>query len=465
MRDFERFELLISRWANAYIYAIHAQVGFITPHGRRLLYGRTVFEMFSCGLEQTAFSLETEHIFAQRFIRPLEPSDVFTAIENAKEGRMGNKLVDLTPNTSPDRFTPYLTTDYHPFVATLFVRGATKHEIETKEDLPRHLEWEMKAADTPFHSLDELMVHCGLPPWTRHWDSSAFEIIAKAPAQISDKSMISDGKAIIECRGAKFLESDKWKLGHRIFAQSEIIRASTRGGSFEWREEDDVKIGRCEVRVDAPVLQVYLSYEGTPIDEKSVSDPTKHLNPRHAIHQAFDEKMEILQQMLLSPEKDKAQVFEGGVSMLLTLLGFSVSNYGRFPKLQDGPDIIAITPKGDLAVVECTTGLISQKDKVAKLVQRTQVIRNKLTNAGYSTAKVQPVIVTLLKREEITPGLDEARKHEIAIISREDFEDALNQTALPQNADQFFEKLRAFIPLSKLTSVSGLASHFDASET
>jgi hypothetical protein len=56
---------------------------------------------------------------------------------------------------------------------------------------------------------------------------------------------------------------------------------------------------------------------------------------------------------------------------LLTLLGFSVANYGRIPKLQKGPDIIAITPSGHVGVVECTVGLINESDKLAKLVQRT----------------------------------------------------------------------------------------------
>jgi len=46
--------------------------------------------------------------------------------------------------------------------------------------------------------------------------------------------------------------------------------------------------------------------------------------------------------MLLTPETDKPYAFEGAVSTLLGLLGFSVANYGRIPKLQKGPMVTTV---------------------------------------------------------------------------------------------------------------------------
>ncbi len=100
--------------------------------------------------------------------------------------------------------------------------------------------------------------------------------------------------------------------------------------------------------------------------------------------------------MLLKPDTDKPYAFESAVSTLLTLLGFSVSNYGRIPKLQKGPDIIAVTPSGHVGIIECTIGLINENDKLAKLVQRTTLIKEKLTDARYGHLQLQSTIVTPL---------------------------------------------------------------------
>ena len=82
--------------------------------------------------------------------------------------------------------------------------------------------------------------------------------------------------------------------------------------------------------------------------------------------------------MFLKPDTDKPYAFESAVSTLLTLLGFSVANYGRIPKLQKGPDIIAVTPSGHVGIIECTIGLINENDKLAKLVQRTTLIKDEV---------------------------------------------------------------------------------------
>lgn len=449
MNHVERFLEIVSKWNAAYVCAVQSYVGLKSPQGERfLLYGRTVFEWSQSGVDQSHFSFETDHIFAGRFVRALKSGDVSALIEKAKIGHMMDDFAALCPKESPEKFSPYLTSNFHPLVSNLSISGETNHTVEIKAAFPQHVGWEMKSADVPFDSLDELVVHCGLPAWDKMRSETRLELVATAPGRINGRSIITDGVGIIECRVAKPLDIFKLKVGVRVFGKNhEIIRKSVKGNEFEWCEEGDSKVGKCKVSVgDAPVLEAYLSYDGIPIDQSSISDPNKHLNPRHAIHQLFDPKNVRLPQMLLDPEKDKSQVFEGAVSTLLTLLGFSTSNYGRFPKLQEGPDIIAITPGGHVAVVECTVGLLNQNDKIAKLVQRTHAIGEKLANAGHSDKKIQSVIVTLLTRDEVAANIKDAQAHGIAVICRENLEDALKQIELPLDADRFFEGLKKLIP-------------------
>lgn len=189
------------------------------------------------------------------------------------------------------------------------------------------------------------------------------------------------------------------------------------------------------------MLQAFLSYADVSLHQWWVRDSQKHLNPRYAIHQVFDEDMKLLKMMLLKPESDKSDTFEGVVSVLYNLLGFSVVSYGRLPKLQEGPDIIAVTPAGKIVVIECTLGLPNKKDKLAKLVQRTTLVKEKLIAAGYGHLQIQAAIVTPLSRNEVVADLEDASKHNIAVICREDIERLLYRVDLFPNPENLFQEL------------------------
>jgi hypothetical protein len=278
-------------------------------------------------------------------------------------------------------------------------------------------------------------------------DSATLELVSRSPGIIGASSMLKESEAILECRVAEALDVGKLKIGYKVFRKDIVDRKSVNGATLEWRQENDIKIGSCRVPVgDASLLQAFLSYAGTSLHQWWVTDPQKRLNPRHAIHQVFDEDMEVLKRMLLKPETDNPYAFENAVSTLLNLLGFSVSNYGRIPKLQKGPDIIAVPPAGNIGVIECTIGLLDEKDKLAKLVQRTKLIRDKLNVTGYGFLQIQPVIVTPLSRDEVAANLSTAAEHEIAVVCRENLEEMIKQISLPPNADRLFQEAKRLIP-------------------
>ncbi len=244
---------------------------------------------------------------------------------------------------------------------SLRIAGDGKHEILAKvgDDL---LDWELKAADTPFDSLDELLMRYGLRPINQMGDSASFEIIAKAPGLIENTSRIHNDHAIVDCIVSNDLHTKNLKIGYRLFKQNEVERGKIDGDSIMWISKDEINKGHYELpAVDTAVAQLFLSYEEVAFHQWWITDPDKHLNPRHAIHQLFDRDLKILSELLFPTEADKATDFEFAVSSLLNLLGFTVTNYGRIKKLQEGPDIIIITPAGHIGVVECTLGLLDNK--------------------------------------------------------------------------------------------------------
>jgi len=405
---FADFEALLSTWKGAHICSVHSYVAVKGPEGNRLLFGRILLEPTREGVNDTPFQFETEHIIAGRFVKMTTPESIAGFIAEAKAGQMDTDrgFVSLATDSSGS-ISGYFAPIYHPLISdgprlpSLIAHGTAKHNILVTVGDSRQFDWEMKAADAPFDSLDELLGHCGLPTLMQIGDSTTLEIVARIPAVVGANSAINGSEAVIECRVAKALDPGKLRLGYKMLQKDqEIVRGSVTGDSFDWRDEKDLKISFHRIGIaEASVLQVFLSYDRISLHQWWVTDPKKHLNPWQAIHQIFDQDLELLSKMLLKPETDKSYAFESAVSTLLTLLGFSVANYGRIPKLQKGPDIIAVTPSGHVGIIECTIGLINENDKLAKLVQRTTLIKEKLADARYGHLQLQSAIVTPLSRE------------------------------------------------------------------
>ena len=452
--DFNGFESLLSLWAGAYQCAIISYVGLKTTQGPRLLFGRIFLAPTRAGISETAFRFETEHVVAARFVTGATPTDIKSFLERARNNEI--QTIDGATNISiqaDGNFSTSFSPIHHPFVSdgprlpNLRISGISRHNLIVGIVDTRVLDWELKAADAPFDNLDELLDQCNLPIQRQMGDSTVLEIVAKAPVEISGASTIAGSVAVIECNLAAALDTGKVRLGYKALHADSVERGSVNGSALDWRQEGDIKIGTHRMPVGvASLLQVFVSYAGVSHHQGWVTDPQKRLNPRHAIHQVFDEDMELLRRMLLKPETDKPYVFENAVTTLLNLLGFSVSNYGRIPKLQKGPDIIAISPAGDVGVVECTVGLLDENDKLAKLVQRARLIRDKLSSAGYEFLQVQAVVVTPLSRDEVTANLEAAGKHDIAVVCKEDIEEMLSQVNLPPNANRLSEDVKKLVP-------------------
>jgi hypothetical protein len=452
-QDISKFEKMLALWKGAYQYAVVSYVGVKVAQRLRLLFGRIVLAPSRTGIIDTLFKLETEHIIAARFVSKTTSSKIASFLASARAGEIldadGVTIIGLERDRNLSiHFAPI----HHPLITEgprlpcLLIQGVSRHNLFSQVTDSRQLDWELRASNIPFDSLDELLIQCGLPPLRQMSDLTTLEVWANSPGIIGNESTITGGVAAIVCRIAARLHKGKVRVGYKVFRKNFVVgdRASVSGSALEWREENDTKIGICRVPVgDAPLLQAFLSYAGISLHQGWFADPQKHLNPRHAIHQVFDENIGLLKTILLKPEPS---AFEGGVSTLFNLLGFSVVNYGRIPKLQQGPDVIAVTPNGNIGVIECTVGLLNKNDKLDKLVQRTTLIREKLTAAGYGYLQIKAAIVTPLPRSGVAANLSIASKHSIAVLCKEEIENLLKQIAFPPNPEKLFDDLKSLIP-------------------
>jgi hypothetical protein len=142
--------------------------------------------------------------------------------------------------------------------------------------------------------------------------------------------------------------------------------------------------------------------------------------------------------MIASGSKGSARDLESAVAWLLWMLGFSVAHLGTSTKTQDAVDILATTPSGNFALVECTTGVISTDKKVANLLSRKAIVLERLSRASQNQIRVLPVIVTSKGREEVAQEIGPAQERGVLVLTRDDLVEMLNRTDMLPDADQLY---------------------------
>ena len=119
---------------------------------------------------------------------------------------------------------------------------------------------------------------------------------------------------------------------------------------------------------------------------------------------------------------------------------------GTTKLLREGPDILASAPSGNLLVVECTTGLLNEGNKLAKLTRRTILKKEKLMESGYGHLVVQPIIVTSLLRGSVVTDLNDAGKSGIAVVCKEELDLLLNENILFPDPEVLLKRAAKLIP-------------------
>src|SRR6266568_6525177 len=374
-----RFKHFIEPWIPAYRSISTSYL--VSQHGdnAELISGRIVLHPLAPSTLQKRSNIEDERLLAGLHISDADQSKIDAVIEDADFGqiKVGTKTFRLPadPGSSMhkwchlDRQHPNIESTSAPRAPSVQITGGSRVQALDRAFSSHSQDWYLRGLSPAFADLDDLHGTYGLPSQHVAGSQTYFELIAYPPVEIDDVSAIANGLARLSVRMGKGLEREKLSIAYRIMREGELpIRGTCEPGQFIWKEVSDTHTAIVEFNTgDATLVHCFLRYSGDAVQQCWLSDPTKHLNPRLAAHSAFDEDLGFLRKLLFDFKKNEAQNFEYGVSLLFHILGFSVSQHGRIPKLQDGPDIIAHTPAGHFVLVECTTLDLNENDKLAKL--------------------------------------------------------------------------------------------------
>ncbi len=307
------------------------------------------------------------------------------------------------------------------------------------------LNWELMASETPYAGLHELSYAYNFG--TIDLNESNINIIADQVVAVSKNSKIDDGQATIEILVANNLPKDKATVGYILQQENKVIkRERLNASSLTWKNEANYQSGKISVNVpENSIVQCFASYAGIMQHSWWILDPNKIRNPRRAAYETFDSHLSRIKEIIDdgSTYKKQARDLETAVSGLLWLLGFSVVQIDNMSKTQDAPDIIAVTPKEQYVIVECTVGYLKQDDKLLKLNERAESLKKKLEVTGNVISKVLPIIVTTKSNDNIQPELQQAEKLGVLVVTNEDLRQVLEQQKFDymQDPDQRFDEM------------------------
>ena len=303
------------------------------------------------------------------------------------------------------------------------------------------IDWEIKASPIPYDGLQEIANELSLGGMTG--PTSTVEVVAFNVAAIDGQnSKVSRVRADLRIVLAKGLLPERAKLGYRIYVPGMPTRRGiVPGEKMQWSEEAANQHGQATVQVpNAAVINCTASYDGIAQSHLWVGDPEKTQNPRRTVYETFDPKLNNLKAAITnaSVRGQDARQLEPAVAALVWMLGYSVVHLGGIPKTSDAADLLAVTPAGHFAVIECTIGILKSENKLALLYARAEAVRKSLAASNNTFQRILPVIVTTKTAAEVKGDIEAAERLGILVLTRENLDQAIDRTLMQPNADQTY---------------------------
>ncbi|MDR6478677.1 hypothetical protein J2778_006184 [Paraburkholderia graminis] len=456
----DEFFALCSDYEGAYA---HANLGFIAVHGPdglQLAQGHVILpvgnqvpprvEVQTPSICGCSVRLSELGVNSRDLVKALLDDGLETPVGKLIFGRhAGNTdAASVHLEQFPSNF---YTPEVHPLRLTV---SASSHLFTNRQ---AEFQSDLRAGVVPYDSLAELSFELGLLPL--RWDTCSLSITAHTVVGVDLTRHVRNGVAQLAIRAARGVDVSHARLGYRI--QDRTGRASARlsveADALQWHDEDEyLRVGELTVPVpEGSVVQCFASYRGRWTHQGWISDPDNSANLRRLAHEVFDTNLDGIRRSLFDIKqlKQNARTLEAGVANLLFLHGFAVDPLSS-QFMTEAADLLAFTPQGHIAVVECTVGAIDNDGKLSKLLARTVALSEKLKATGNAHLKCMPVVITTLPRDAIT-DLELAAEKGIVVLDVEDLQQALEETQVPREADRTFDRLWASVHSSQASLFPG----------
>jgi hypothetical protein len=449
----ERFDVLLNRWRAAYRRILLIYLAYLTKGQWKLAYAAAFFQPDAVASVPPDIKVSTKSLVGGRLLLDCVKSDQHPMLQSLLKGELiidgkhftlGGGSADCTVNLFLDG--PPNVPSQNVRTPTLVIRSNRTSGLANDLDLGE-VDNDLRTSDTPFDGFEDLISSLALPADIRNSGSQRVEIFLGLAAVLAlPDSRISDSQALIRVLAAPGIETSRVRVGLRFLDEkSNPRRLSLPGDQLTWNITDQWLEGTTRVPVgNAPYVQCLIQYGGEHVSRWWLTDPSRHLNFRTAIQRTFDPEDRKLAKLLFPP-KTESRDLERGLALLLGVHGFGVLQYGEKESFQEGPDLVAISPRGRILVVECTVDLVDAHAKVTKLVNRTQRIVESLRRGSALNVEVLSVLVITVPRVDLVPHGELFKKTSVAVLAREDLDEALRRMNSPANPDGLYDDVRRLL--------------------
>ena len=284
-------------------------------------------------------------------------------------------------------------------------------------------------------------------------------IHAPLPLLISDNTKFLKDGLHIEIELIKGLNKSKIQLNY-VFITNEI--GNNRGVIPDVFSDSsptpsiihlETTIDWARLRFQIITCNLFLIYDGQFISEKTLYNP---------YYQSENKGIKVLQILFKNLEDRymkqlsgvKPNQFENAIAILFGFCNFKVIPLGEISQFSDAPDIIAIDIYNQIGIVveASTLEFLDKEKKLTKFITRCEILKKHLDDI-----EIIPVFCTSLEGSKLVhPEIEEAKKHNIIILSREDLIDLFELAKKNVPNEDVIEFIKSRSPSNKVWS--GLTS-------
>jgi hypothetical protein len=456
VQELEDFGTLARRWKPFFMMRTRVALAMREDDGWHLWYSYTAF-LSELPANHEPLNVETRSVRAFRELMPLPnvgSAELAIAEVLEKPGAVGvgTWKADLAPSN------PNLSFEYEPLHLNRFAGPKRLPALTAQWHNPNYrtlastkeLDQELQLHESPYDGFADLAAALNIPVGLDDLNRRRFsEFVLIPPVELlfhvasEPHSELTNGELSLVFKAHPEFPTDKLRLGLKAYNQvGAPERLTLESAKISKDSEGFLRIKHKLPSPNVPLVQVFVSSDEELIGKWWVRDFGNSFNDRMLLHRTIDANDQLKATFFEKPEQ-----FEDKVHLLLTLIGFTALKYGKIQT--DAPDILAISTARHVFVVECTTGDINSRGKLQRLNDRTKQVHERLANSSNPPVGVVPVIFTSLLKEETAMHWDTAATFKIAVVTRENILNLLDQLDANLSPDQIYSGTLSLVPSKK----------------
>ncbi|MGN2254858.1 hypothetical protein ACFWZ4_15890 [Frateuria sp. GZRe12] len=308
----------------------------------------------------------------------------------------------------------------------------------------RALDNGLRILKTPFDGLQDVISWLGLTdPREQDWNPRISVAVLPPADLLLEECVLGSDKLSLSVIAHSSVERDALSVMVRVSPGLDLVGSRIQvAPDLIWKKHTHgAWKGKATIAVpNADAALVVLMTGSDFIRRHWFVDSAKSRNTRFVGMQLYDRELKQLRRYLSTPlEKDSAK-FEQAVACALFLKGYS----STLPVETDAPDILAVTPGGQIIIVECTVRVSDVHAKMGKLVDRRLALKQSLDASGHPR-NVISVLVCSLPRDNIAATDEEFRAKGIMLVAHEDILRQLDSLHFLADPDQELNDAKAAI--------------------